>query len=481
MGLIRTPGKGTTRASDMDASLPRPAAAPEKPLDPRTRLLLEAPVARTVVRLAAPNMVVMVGQASVGLIETYFIGRLGSDALAGVALVFPAVMLMQMMSAGAIGGGISSAIARALGQGRREEAETLAAHGLAIGVGFALAFTVAALLGGRLLYSTMGGVDASLDAALTYSHIIFTGAILCWLFNSLASIIRGTGNMTTPATVIVVGTLVLIPLSPLLISGWGPFPAFGVAGGAIAMLLYYGVGTLVLAAYLRSGRSVIGLKFRGVRLRWSRLVDILRVGLLATAVVALTNITIAAATGLVGTAGPMAIAGYGAAARLEYLMLPISFGLGSPLVPLVGTCIGAGLHGRALRIAWTGAGITAAITGAVGIWAAFFPYAWISLFSAEPAVIEIGARYLRIVGPFYGLLGLGMGLYFASQGAGRMFWPATANAARLIVAAGGGWLALRLTGDISYVFAALGAALAIFGLINAAAVWGGSLFGKRST
>jgi Na+-driven multidrug efflux pump len=96
-------------------------------LDPRTRLLLEAPIARTLLRLAAPNVVVMVVQASVGLIETYFVAQLGTDALAGVTLVFPAVMLMQMMSAGAMGGGISSAIARALGAGRRDDADALAA------------------------------------------------------------------------------------------------------------------------------------------------------------------------------------------------------------------------------------------------------------------------------------------------------------------------------------------------------------------
>jgi Na+-driven multidrug efflux pump len=86
--------------------------------DPRTRALLEAPIARTLLRLAAPNVLVMLVQASMGLIETYFIGKLGTEALAGVALAFPVVMLMQMMSAGAMGGGISSAIARALGARR---------------------------------------------------------------------------------------------------------------------------------------------------------------------------------------------------------------------------------------------------------------------------------------------------------------------------------------------------------------------------
>ena len=112
-------------------------------MDPRTRALLEAPIAPTLLRLAAPNVLVMAVQAAVGLIETYFIGKLGTDSLAGVALVFPLVMLMQMMSAGAMGGGIASAIARALGAGRREDANALALHALVIALGFGAAFTLA--------------------------------------------------------------------------------------------------------------------------------------------------------------------------------------------------------------------------------------------------------------------------------------------------------------------------------------------------
>src|SRR5438552_18539827 len=123
---------------------------------PRTPLLLEAPTASTLLRLAIPNMLVMLAQAAAGLVETYFIGKLGTDALAGVALVFPVVMLMQMMSAGAMGGGISSAIARALGGGRRGDADALALHALAIALLFGLAFTAAMLSGGPWLYAALG-------------------------------------------------------------------------------------------------------------------------------------------------------------------------------------------------------------------------------------------------------------------------------------------------------------------------------------
>ena len=448
-----------------------PSAVPR--IDPRTRLLLEAPIARTLLRLAAPNMVVMVVQASVGLIETYFVSWLGTDALAGVALVFPPLMLMQMMSAGAMGGGISSAVARALGAGRREDADALAFHALVIAVVFGLAFTAAAYLGGPWLFLVSGARGASLKAAVTYSDVIFAGAVLVWVFNSLANVIRGSGNMMVPATVSIVGAAVLLPLSPSLILGLGPFPRLGVAGGAVSVLFYYAGGIAALWAYLYLGPGVVRLALAGARLRWKLLWDILRVGLVASLITVQTNLTIAIATAFVGRFEPAAIAGYGTGARLEYLLVPLVFGLGGPLVALVGTNIGAGRRERALRTAWIGAAIAAALTEAIGLAGTAFPHAWLSLFGTDPAMLDAGTRYLHAVGPFYGLFGLGMALYFASQGAGRVLWTLLANIARLIIAAGGGWLALRWTGNLTGVFIALSVALATFGLINAAAVASG--------
>ena len=267
--------------------------------------------------------------------------------------------------------------------------------------------------------------------------------------------IRGTGNMMVPALVTCAGVVVLVPLSPCLIFGLGPFPRLGVAGGAVAVVLYYAAGTLVLAAYLRAGRSVVRLAFTGIRFRWPLFADILRVGLVAALITVQTNLTIAIATGLVGAFGPAAIAGYGTGSRLEYLLIPLVFGLGGPLVAMVGTNIGAGRPNRALRVAWIGAAIATALCETIGFAAAVAPRAWLSLFDNAPAMIDAGTRYLHAVGPVYGLFGLGMALYFASQGAGRLLWPLLANMARLVIAAGGGFIALRFSGNLSDVFMAL--------------------------
>ena len=450
-------------------------------MDERTRRLLTAPIGATLLRLAAPNVLVMLVQASIGLIETYFVAGLGTDALAGMALVFPLFMIVQMMSAGAMGGGIMSAVARALGGNRRAEAERLAWHAVYVAGAFGIATTLVMLVFGDRIYAAMGARDGSLSAALAYSHVVFAGALFLWLFNSLAAVIRGTGNMAVPATVMSVGAVVLIPLSPLLILGGGPVPALGIVGGGLAVLAYYVIGTAIFAWYLWSGRGLLRPTPRPARLARHPLGEILRVGLVSSVVSLTTNATIVGATIFVGAYGPAAIAGYGTGARLEYLLVPLVFGLGAPIGAMVGTAIGAGDRTRALRVAWTGAAAAGVVTGAIGISAALAPGAWLGLFGDDPAMIAMGSRYLQIVGPFYGFFGAGLSLYFASQGAGRVGWPFWVGIGRAAIAIGGGFVAVAWGFGIDGVFWSLALALAVMGLGNAAAVAGGAWFPGPAT
>ncbi len=461
----------------MDATAPRDG--PGAGRDPRTSIQLDGRIMPTLLHMAWPNMLVMLAQAATGLIETWFVSRLGTDALAGMALAFPGVMLVQMISAGAMGGGIASAIARALGAGRRDEANALGLHALVINIALGALFSVVMLAFGRPIYRALGGAGGELDAALAYSNVVFSGSILLWTMNGLASVIRGTGNMLVPALVICVGVIVLVPLSPCLIFGLGPFPALGIAGGGAALVLFYGAGTTVLAWYIASGRNVVRLQ--ASRLRWPLFRSILGVGALASITSVQTNVIIALATALVASAaGPLAVAGYGTGARIEYLLIPLVFGLGAPLVAMVGTNIGAGQRVRALRIAFVGAAIAFTITEAIGIAVALWPTAWPALFSSDPRVIEAGGRYLRMVGPAYGFFGLGLALYFASQGAGRLFWPLLAGFLRMLVAIGGGWLALHLTGSLTWLFATIALGLVLQGMTVVIAILAGAWDDRHS-
>jgi putative MATE family efflux protein len=465
----------TDRAATLDARAPDVAKVAAVELSPRTRALLHGAIVPTLLLMAWPNVLVMFAQAATGLIETWFVAKLGTDALAGMALVFPGVMLMQMISAGAMGGGISSAISRALGAGRREEADALVVHALVITAALGATFSLIMLAFGRPIYHALGGEGGALDAAVRYSNVVFAGNVLLWVMNGLANVVRGTGNMLVPALVICAGVVVLVPLSPLLIFGVGPFPALGIAGGGAALVLFYAAGTAVLGWYVLSGRNIARLRWS--RLRWPLFRSILGVGAAASVTSIQTNVTIALVTALVATvAGPGAAAGYGTAARLEYLLIPLIFGLGAPLVALVGTNVGAGARERALRVAFVGGAIAFAITEAIGVAAAIWPHLWIEQFSADPRVIETGSTYLRLVGPSYGFFGLGLALYFASQGAGRLFWPLSAGFLRMAVAIGGGWLALRLTGSLQWLFAAVALGLFLHGIVLLAAIASGAWF-----
>jgi Na+-driven multidrug efflux pump len=254
----------------------------------------------------------------------------------------------------------------------------------------------------------------------------------------------------------------------------------GIAGGGVAVLITITLSTAMMAWHLVSGRSIVRPRLRP--LRTALFVDILRIGAAGSVSTLQTTLVFVLTTALVGAAaGPEAVAGYGTGARLEYLLIPLVFGLGAPLVALVGTNIGAGESKRALRIALTGGAIAFVMTEAVGLAAAIWPHAWLGLFGDDPLMIETGSAYLRLVGPTYGFFGLGLALYFASQGAGRLAWPLLSGFIRLVIAIGGGWIALRVTGSVNALFAALALALIVYGISLAAAIRSGAWFtgGRR--
>jgi putative MATE family efflux protein len=403
-------------------------------------------------------------QALSGTADALFVSRLGSDALAGVSLVLPVWMLMITMSNGGFGGGVASAIARALGGGRRAEANALVGQALLMTAVLAAVFTLGPLMAGPALYASMGGSGDVLTLALTYSNVVFAGAALVWLVSTLSSVLRGSGDMLFTAAVIVAGELLHLVLAPLLIFGLGPIPALEVRGAAISLVTSYAIRAAILAGYILAGRAATRIhpgvpRFRGA-LTW----DILKVSLPGAVNTILTNVNVMIVTSLVGSFGTLALAGYGAGARLEYLQIPLVFGFGTALVTMVGMNVGAGQAARARRVALTGAGLAAAFTGSVGLLSALVPSLWIGLFSADPEVSRVGQTYSQIVGPTYGLFGLGLALYFASQGTGRVAFALIAGFVRLAIVAGGGWIAVTwLGGGLPSVFAAVALGFVLFG------------------
>ena len=433
--------------------------------------LLEQPIVPTLARLAAPNMLSMLASTAVGIAESWYVGRLGTRALAGLALVFPMFMLMNMLAGGAIGGAIASAVARALGARQPERAQALALHAVGIALAASGLFMAVFLLGGTAIYTALGATGVVLEAARSYSNVLFAGGLTVWLFHTFASVLRGTGDMRTPASVLVVVSIGQIVLTGILTQGWGVIPACGLSGAAIAAVIAYGLGALVLLSILLAGNRPVHLQFRNIPLRSALFADILRVGLMG-AISPLQRIsTIIVITGLVSRFGHAALAGYGIGVRLELLMVPIIFGIGSALVFMVGTHIGAGARARAQRVAWVGALGAAMLTGTFGLTGALVPLAWGGLFTGDSATLQSCVSYLRIVGPCYSFYGLGLALFFASQGAGKVLWPVLAGCVQLAIVVGGGALAvLWLGAPLHSLFILIAVGLTVYGAGTALAI-----------
>lgn len=440
----------------------------------RTQVLLTAPIGPTLAKLAAPNVLAMFVQAVQSIAEAYFASLMGVAALAGLALVFPLVMLTQMLSAGAMGGAISASVARALGAADPRRAATLTLTAWLIATGFAVFMGVTVALFGQRIFGVLGGGGDVVSAAMAYAMVFFPGCITIWLCHSSLSVIRGTGDMRTPSLVLLVVSVVSLPLSGGLALGWGPLPSLGMAGLALGLVLSYGAGAFVAIAYVLLGRA--GLGFHGAAAKIDRTMfgDILSVGAMASVNAVLTVLTIVLMVGMVGQYGEAALAGYGLGARLEFLMIPVIFGIGAAMTAMVGANIGAGNTARALRIAWTGSFVAAAIVGSIGVLFAFFPGLWLGMFldPSDTQTRAAGEAYFRIVAPFYGFFGLGLALYFASQGAGRMLWPVVGSLCRIVIAVGGALLLTAGTAlGIKGVFAAISFAMFVYGMVIAVAIY----------
>lgn len=417
-----------------------PAALARAPA--ATQRMLVGPVLPTLLRLATPNVLGLFATTVVIGYDGYIVGKLGADALAGVAIVLPIAMLMLQMSAGSLGGTTTAAVARALGAGDAGLAVRLARHAVLMGLAASLLFAWGGTASG--IYQALGARGAVLALALDYAGVFFVGAAAMWTVNVLSGIARGMGDMLAASLALMGTTALHLIVCPLLVFGAGPVPALGVAGAAASTVACNGLAAFALLAWLSRHASPMRLLGAGWTLRSDTSRTLLAVALPSALGPVLSNGSIALATAYVGTFGSVALAAYGIAARLEYILVPVTFGIGSALTAMVATNLGASQSARAKRVTWTGAAVVWAMTGAIGVAAALWPAAWMALFTNDPAVQAAGSEYLRIVGGCYGFFGVGLVLFFASQGAGRLGWALGASAARLLVVAIGGWLTVHV-------------------------------------
>jgi len=331
-------------------------------MTPTTLRMLEGPPFRVLVGLATPSALAFLVQASVSMAEIAFVGRLGTEPLASLALMFPGLMLMQMLANGAIGGAVASAVARALGAGDRARAEALIWHAVVIAVGAGLGFALLYFTAGPWLLASTGASPTVTAAAHDYAAVVFGGSAVIWTMALLGAVLRGSGNMRFPAVLMVAAAAVQVPLSGTLILGWFGAPQLGLRGAAVAVITVSTLSTLVLLARLIWGRELT-LTVSALALRRSLFTVIFRVGTLASVAPLLTVLTIMMINAMVAHFGVAALAAFGIVSRLEFLLIPLVFGLGAAMTAMVGVNIGAGLAARAERIGWQGGLTAAALAG----------------------------------------------------------------------------------------------------------------------
>ncbi len=359
--------------------------------------LLAAPIGPALLRLAGPTTVLTVLQIFVAMADIWIIGRLGIDALAGIALVFPVMALMVNSANGGLGGGVASARARALGAGRHDDARALVLHALVLGVAFGSGFTVLAWTAAPAFYRLLGGSGVALERALAFSDLWYGGAIVVWLSCFLAALLRGSGDAATPARIGAITSVVYVPVAGVLALGIGDWSGIGMAGPAIASIAASIGSGLLMARALWSTKQYDRLGFTpalfGIRLQRRLFGEILRVGVMGVLGTLTASTAALLVTGLVGRFGAAALAGYGVGVRLEFMLAPLAFGIGTGLTTLVGVAAGAGDWQRAVRVAWIGGLLAFAVIGVIGWTVALLPEDWSRLFTADAHVIDARADF----------------------------------------------------------------------------------------
>ena len=456
------PESGTCMTDNVIDAVPR-----IPPVNP----ILHGPILSTLIRLALPNTVSMTAATLVVIFETTYIGLLGIEQLAAIALVFPFIVLMGMMSGGAMGGGVSSAIARSLGTNNDARASRLAFHAVIIGLCGGVLFMVVMEVFGRTFFSLLGGRGAVLEEAVAFAEVLFAGAIGVWLTNTLASLLRGSGNMKIPSASLLCIAAAQIIVGGTLGLGLFGFPRWGMRGVACGQLFAYTGGATFLAWFLLSGRSRVKLRFDSFRIERGMFFDILKVGAIACLSPLQSVATVLIFTKLLAPYGTVVLAGYGIGSRLEFMLVPIAAAIGLASVPIVGMNIGAGFTERARRAAWSAGGVSAAMVGSIGILLAIWPDLWAARFTDNQAVLEAARQYLTLAGPAFGFLGLALSLYFASQGSGKILGPVLAQSGRLVTVAAGGWILLTVAAPAWTLFSLAAASMVVYGILAAMSVW----------
>lgn len=397
---------------------------------PQTQLFLEGPVLKVLWKFATPNLIAVLFINSATIADAFFVGTIGTISLASLALVFPLQTLMIMQSGGAMGGGVTSAISRALGRNAlTEEVNTLVWHSIVISAFMCCIYTVVFGLLSNYIFAIFTNDSDVISGAVNYSRIFFGLSIAVWSFYICSAILRALGRIDAFAKATISSVTLQVILAGILTIGLGSFTGFGIMGPAIAAIICHTTASLYMGYILLTQTSI---RVQPQKIKLAPMVDILKVGALSLVNSLSIAITVLIVTGFISRYGTAAIAGYGLGNRLELMLIPISFGIGGVLNAAVGINFGAKQYARARKIAWSGVLIVFIFIAIIGITVSIFPGIWLKFLTSDSEAYKYGAVYLGIAAPFFCLFGGGQTLFFASQGTGKMVLPVAIGLLRML-------------------------------------------------
>ena len=384
------------------------------------------PPLAAVARLAAPTTLVMAVSAVSNVVYTYFVSRLGVEAIGAVSLVVPVSLLAITAMGGGIGAGATSAIARAIGAGDRDDAATLGGQALVLAVALGMSFGVFAWFGVPKLFTLMGASGAVHDGATVFARFLFGGVAITYFGMMLDSLMRAEGNVRIPATWATTSLLMQMAVTPLFMFRFG----WGLIGGALAMLTCQALAILPRLAWVFGGRGLVVPAFR-LRHGLAPMREIVRVGVPAALSTSINNIGLMVLTGVVARLGAADLAAYGLGTRLDFVLMSFGYGVGAGVLTLVGLATGAARPDRVRAFVGRGVAIAVVLLSVPGLLVWWRPELWLGMFTDDAGIHAVGTQYFRTIAPTYPLLGVSMVIAFAFQGLGRATLPLVVMIARV--------------------------------------------------
>ena len=373
--------------------------------------LLEGSISLMLIKMSTGMLFGLLAMSAFNAVDTYFVGQLGVSELAAMGFTFPVVMVLNSISLG-LGIGLSSTVSRTIGSGNNHKVQRLVADGIMLAVLIVIILVIIGISTIRPLFSMLGASDYTLDLIYDYMTIWYLGLPFVVIPMAGNNVIRATGDTLTPSMIMIVSFVVNIILDPLLIFGIGPFPYMGIAGAALATVIARCI-SLSFSLYILIFRDRMLIFKRGaLKELFESWKEIAFVGFPAALVQAINPLSLTVITRLLSQFGEPVVAGYGAAIRIEMLIIIIPNALATVMAPFAGQNWGAGNIERIKKAMKISSLISVAWGSIVSVFLLLGANSLLSLFNPNPTTIQAGASYLKIVGISYGFLGI---LLIASQ------------------------------------------------------------------